>query len=153
MNRQKEGKGPLPPVYLLIGLLLAIGLHYQLPLATIVPSPYNWGGVALIVFGILIIAAPAVAFFRAETTIIPFQESSSLVITGLYRFTRNPMYVGMVLILVGTAVLCGSLSPFLVPVLFVLVINKMIISVEERMLERLFGDEYLEYKKKVRRWI
>lgn len=153
MGEKREGKGPLPPVYLLIGLLLAIGLHYTLPLATIIPAPYNWTGAALLIVGIGIIASPAVAFFRAKTTIIPFQESSSLVVSGLYRYSRNPMYVGMVLILTGTAVLCGTLSPFVAPILFVPVINKMIISVEERMLERAFGDDYLEYKKRVRRWL
>ena len=152
-GERKDGKGPLPPVYLLLGISLQVGLHYVLPLATIIPPPYHWSGIAVIVLGVLIILFPAASFSKADTTIIPFRESSSLVVSGLYRHTRNPMYLGMVLILSGVALLTGSLSPFVVPVLFVLVINRMIISVEERMLERAFGDEYLAYKKTVRRWI
>ena len=152
-SERKDGKGPLPPVYLLLGLLLAIGLHYYYPIVQLIEGPVRWIGAGVIVLGIAIIASPALAFFKAETTIKPFRESSSLVVGGLYKYTRNPMYVGMVLILLGTCVLCGSVSPFVVPILFVLIINKMIISVEERMLERAFGEEYLEYKNKVRRWI
>ncbi|MBT8078363.1 MAG: isoprenylcysteine carboxylmethyltransferase family protein [Gammaproteobacteria bacterium] len=153
IGERKEGRGPLPPVYLLLGILLQVGFHYAMPLAVIVSRPYNWSGIALIVAGVLIIVFPAASFSKADTTIIPFRESSSLVVSGLYRYTRNPMYLGMLIILVGVALLTGSLSPFVVPLLFVLVINKMIISVEERMLEREFGEEYRDYRKSVRRWI
>ncbi len=153
MTGKKEGRGPLPPVYLLLCILLAVALHYLAPVTTIIPGPFNWAGVALIVVGVLVIVFPATAFFAADTTIKPFQESSNLVSGGLYRYTRNPMYVGMVVILVGTDVLLGSLSPFVVPVIFILIINKMVIAVEERMLQETFGDEYRTYKNSVRRWL
>jgi len=150
---QKEGRGPLPPVYLLLCIGLAVLLHYFAPITTIIPDPLGWIGVAVIVIGVLVIAFPAVSFSAADTTIIPFRESSSLVISGLFRYTRNPMYVGMVIIIIGTDILLRSLSPFVVPVLFVIIINRMIIPVEERMLERMFGDDYRDYKNTVRRWI
>ncbi len=153
MTDEKRGRGPLPPVYLLAALLLAVALHFLAPVTTIIPNPFSWIGVAIIIIGVLVVVFPAVSFTAADTTIKPFQESSSLVLSGLYRYTRNPMYVGMVIIIVGTDVLLGSLTPFIAPVFFVLIINKMVISVEEQMLEEAFGDDYRNYKKEVRRWV
>ncbi len=148
-----KDKGPYPPVILLACLLLQIGLHYGLPIMTIVERPWNWAGAALIVFGILIVIGPVTAFSRADTTIKPFQESSALVVEGMYRFTRNPMYLGMVTVLAGVAVLTGSVSPFVGPVLFVPLMNRRVIRFEEAMLEERFGDEYRNYKDRVRRWL
>lgn len=146
-------KGPLPPVYFLASLFLEFGLHYRLPVAVVVPEPWNFAGVALILLGVSIVIQPALAFRKSATSIKPFKESSSLVQSGMYRITRNPMYLGMVTVLTGTAVLLGNLSPFLMPVLFALIIRHRFIRVEEAMLEKTFGDEYREFKQQVRRWI
>lgn len=153
MTEYQGRKGPLPPVYLLISLLIEVGLHYQAPVLAIIPGPWNLFGIALIIAGVLIVIQPALEFKKAETAIKPFEESSSLVRTGMYRFTRNPMYLGMLTVLVGTALYLGSLSPFLMPVLFALVIRHRFIRVEEAMLEQRFGDEYLQFKREVRRWL
>ena len=146
-------RGPVPPIILLACILSEIGLHYKLPLAELIPAPWHWFGVAMIVVGVLIIIGPALAFLKANTTIIPFEDSSKLVVTGMYRYTRNPMYVGMVIILLGVAVLLGDLSPFSMPILFVPIMNSRVIRHEEEMLEERFGDEYREMKKSIRRWI
>lgn len=146
-------RGPLPPVILLLSIGLQIALHKWLPVATVLPAPWHWGGVVFIVAGLAVMAGPVLAFNRSDTTIVPFEESSALVTGGMYRYTRNPMYVSMVLILVGVAALTGNLSPFIVPLLFVPVLNVRVIRHEEVMLEERFGDEYLEYKKKVGRWL
>lgn len=146
-------KGPIPPVIFLVFLLIEIGLHYWLPITRLLPSPWNLGGVVLIVAGVLIVIGPASSFSRAGTTIKPFQESSALVTTGMYRITRNPMYLGMVTVLTGVAVLTGSLGPFIGPILFVPVLNSRVIRHEEVMLEERFGEEYLAFKQSVRRWI
>ena len=150
MSRER---GPVPPVILLLVILVQVSLHVWLPVAAIVPEPWHWSGVGLIVLGVIIIGSKAVAFRRAATTVIPFEESSSLVVTGLYRYTRNPMYVGMVLILFGVATLTGSLSPFVGPLLFVPLLNSRVIRHEEVMLESQFGQDYIDYKAQVRRWI
>lgn len=146
-------RGPLPPVILLLFILLQIALHRFLPVLTIVPQPWNWLGLLVILAGVVIILSPAIDFRRSETTIIPFQESSKLVITGMYRITRNPMYVGMVCILFGIAVISGRLSPFVVPLIFIPVLNSRVIRHEEAMLEERFGEEYTDYRRKVRRWL
>ena len=76
-----------------------------------------------------------------------------MVTSGVFRFTRNPMYMGFTLILFGAAVLFGTLSPFLVIPFFMALIERRFIRTEEKMLELKFGQAYLDYKKKVRRWI
>ena len=146
-------RGPYPPIILLAGLLIQWGLYRWLPLAGVMASPWNRGGWVLVAAGVLVIVLPAGAFSRAGTTIKPFKESTSLVRDGLYRVTRNPMYVGMLAILVGVAVVSGSLSPFIVPVMFVPILNVRVIRHEEAMLEERFGDEYRDFKQSVRRWI
>jgi len=146
-------KGPIPPVILLVFILCQVGLHYRYPVATIIPAPWNWLGAALIALGILIAAGPALSFARAKTTIRPFHDSSMLVRTGLYRHTRNPMYVGMVGVLLGVATLTGSLTAFVMPVLFVPVMNRRVIRHEEAMLEERFGDDYRDMLRSVPRWL
>lgn len=148
-----RSRGPIPPVILLGFIAAQVLLHYYLPVLRIVPPPWHLSGIALIGAGIGIILVPAGAFSRAGTTIKPFEESSSLVVRGPYRYTRNPMYVGMVVILIGVAVLTGSLSPFAMPVLFVPVLNARVVRHEEAMLEERFGVEYRAYREKVRRWL
>ena len=153
MALMSRTRGPVPPVILLAVILVQTGLHLRFPIANIVPDPWHWSGAGLIAAGILIIGSKAIAFRKAATTIIPFEESSSLVVSGLYRYSRNPMYVGMVVILIGVAVLTGSVSPFVGPVLFVPILNARVIRHEEAMLEAQFGQAYRDYKSRVRRWI
>ena len=146
-------RGPVPPVILLVLLLAQFALHKWLPVFSLVPTPWNYVGIVFIALGVSVVVLPATSFSRAGTTVIPFNESSALVTSGLFRVTRNPMYVGMVSVLVGVAVLLGTLTPFVAPLLFVPTLNARVIQHEEVMLEEKFGDEYTAYKARVRRWI
>ncbi len=94
-------------------------------------------------------------FFRQRTTINPFkpEAASHLVVSGLYRYTRNPMYFGMLLVLCGWAVWLGHLIAAAGPVLFAIVLTRLQILAEEAALEARFGQEYRDYKARVRRWI
>ncbi len=143
----------IPPVYFLAALLLMLGLHYLLPLTEWIREFIRYAGITLIVLGVAMAAWGSRAFDKAGTPVKPFETTTMLVTHGLYRFTRNPMYLGMVLVLLGTGFLLGSLTPLLVIPVFVWLINSVFIKAEEDMLEELFGDQYLEYKKKVGRWI
>ncbi|MBX3052870.1 MAG: isoprenylcysteine carboxylmethyltransferase family protein [Caldilineaceae bacterium] len=142
-----------PPVYFLGGLGLIVLLHLFFPLGTIVPRYLSWLGAVLFVLG----GVPAVLIFgqfqRAGTTIHPHAVSQKLVTDGLFRFSRNPIYAGMALSLLGAALYFGDLSPFVVAPLFVWVIQNQFIVPEERLLEETFGDAYREYKSHVRRWL
>jgi protein-S-isoprenylcysteine O-methyltransferase Ste14 len=143
----------LPPVWLVLALGLTAALHYLLPIAQLIPPPWSYGGAVLIIAGILMSAAGASSFRKAGTPVIPFETSTALVLGGLYRFTRNPMYLGMTIALLGAAVLFGTLGAFLPLPLFVWVIQTRFIAGEERFLEEIFGQQYLAYKRRVRRWL
>ena len=143
----------MPPIYLLLSLGAMVTLHYRWPLATWLFAPWKWFGLAVILLGLGIGLSGNFLFRRHRTTIKPGEVSSSLVTGGPFRFSRNPMYVGMTLMLLGTGTLCGTLSPFLVIPVFVMLIHYRFIIMEERMLETAFGEEYSQYMKRVRRWI
>jgi protein-S-isoprenylcysteine O-methyltransferase Ste14 len=99
--------------------------------------------------------AGLLAFRRAKTTINPLRpnKSSALVSDGIYRITRNPMYVGMLFIQLAWAAYLGNLAVLLMPVLFVAYITRFQIQPEERVLHRLFGADFAAYCTRVRRWL
>jgi protein-S-isoprenylcysteine O-methyltransferase Ste14 len=109
--------------------------------------------VLLIAIGLGVVGWPAAAFGRVGTPIKPFEVSTHLVTGGMYRVSRNPMYLGMVVVILGIAVLFGSISPFISIPIFVWLIQTNFIRFEEVALEKTFGDEYREYKSLVRRWL
>lgn len=90
---------------------------------------------------------------RHHTTVKPFQESTALVTTGVYGRTRNPMYLGFVFLLLGVALLLSSAGPLVIVALFPVLIEFMYIRVEEPMLRDRFGDEWLAYEARVRKWL
>jgi len=149
----KVPRQPVPPVFLLATLIVMGALHVFVPIARLVPSPYHYGGLALLALGVGVVVSAAGLFRKLGTPLKPFEESTVVVTTGMFRFTRNPMYLGMVLGLFGVAMLLGSLVSFLPIPVFAAIIHFQFIVNEERFMEELFGDEYLAYKLKVRRWI
>ena len=142
-----------PPVLLLMAVVLMVVLHYVLPVARWLAWPWRALGVLPIAVAVLVGFWGAVQFRRHDTTIIPFEQSTALIAKGPYRYSRNPLYISMTLILVGLWILLGSLSPVVVVPLFVWWISSRFIANEERHLEAQFGRTYLEYKTKVRRWL
>ena len=92
-------------------------------------------------------------FKKVDTTVKPFKESSTLVTDGIYPHTRNPMYVGYDLMLAGQAILVRSLTPWLVIPVFAVLMDRMFIRIEERMLADTFGETWDTYSKHVRRWV
>lgn len=144
-----------PPVYLLafIGAMWLTARY--LPGLTLFESPWNFIG------GILVLAALSVdfwslgLFFRAHTTFNPIhpERTSHLVTDGPYRYTRNPMYVGMLVILTGWGIYLAVLTPFLLLPVFVWVLTVQQIIPEESYLDAKFGDCYRSYKQQVPRWL
>jgi len=142
-----------PPVLLLMAVVLMVVLHYVLPVARWLAWPWRALGALPIAMALLVGFWGAIQFRRHDTTIIPFEQSTALIAKGPYRYSRNPLYISMTLILVGLWILLGSLSPVVVVPLFVWWISSRFIANEERHLEAQFGRTYLEYKTKVRRWL
>lgn len=143
----------IPPVYLFISLVLMWLLQRYLPVYQYVHTPLAYAGVIPVLCGIAMAAISAGMFVKAETGLEPFEDATTLVTGGFFRFTRNPMYLGMFLMLFGVAFLMGSVMPLLPLLLFVLVIRYNFVAGEERFMEAAFGQQYLDYKAKVRRWI
>lgn len=143
----------IPPVYFFSALVLMVALHWALPIARIVAPPLSYIGVVLVAAGMWLGGHAFRGFSKAGTPVVPFERSTTLVTNGSYRLTRNPMYVGMVLILAGIALLLGTVGPWLPIPAFVWIIRSRFILGEERFLEELFGQQYLAYKSRVRRWL
>jgi protein-S-isoprenylcysteine O-methyltransferase Ste14 len=143
----------VPPGWLLVALMAAVALHHWLPLAQLWRPPLTRLGMLPLGAGLILAVFGIGAFRRAGTPVIPFERSTTLVTTGVYRFTRNPMYLGLSLILTGTAVMAGSLGAFLPLPPLVWILQCGYIDAEERFLEELFGSDYAKYKSRVRRWM
>jgi len=148
-----KSRSVLPPTYLLVALVLMALLHFLVPIVKFVPIPWNLLGIVPLAAGIALNLLADRDFHRAETTVKPFETSSALVTTGVFRITRNPMYLGYVLILLGVGLLLRSATPFLVIPVFGLFMARVFIGEEERMLEETFGAAWQSYARQVRRWI
>jgi protein-S-isoprenylcysteine O-methyltransferase Ste14 len=120
------------------------------------PQVVRWVlAVALAVLGAAIALAGVLSFRRARTTVNPLkpETSAALVTNGVYSFTRNPMYLGLAVALIGWAAYLSSVWSLLGPALFAAYITRFQIVPEERVLDRLFGDAFAAYKQQVRRWL
>jgi protein-S-isoprenylcysteine O-methyltransferase Ste14 len=143
----------LPPAYFYLAIALMVLLRVLVPLWVLVRWPWNLIGLVPLVVGAALAVAGSRAFRQAGTTIRPFQTSAALVTSGLFSLSRNPMYLGMALGLAGIGLLLGAASPFLVLPVFVLLLDRRFIAVEERMLAETFGASYAAYRRRTRRWL
>ena len=144
-----------PPVYMLIFAACMWLLDQYWPLAQLIDPPFNKLGFILIAGALMLDLSSLFLFFKRKTTPNPFapKNASHLVTSGMYRYTRNPMYVGLAILLTGWAIYLGSASPFLLIPLFIFVLTIQQIKPEEETLEEKFGQEYINYKNSVRRWL
>lgn len=139
--------------YFLILLVLSVLLNFIVPVPAFLSPPSTYSGFLIIGSGLVLVLWSRSLFLRNSTTLQPSEEPTSLVTSGPFRISRNPIYLGMAAILLGVTVLQGTLVTLVFPVLFVVLIGLFIIPGEERNLEKVFGESYREYKKRVRRWI
>jgi len=142
----------LPPHYFAASLISILTLGYFLE-EPLLPDAWHLVGIAPIVLGVVFAGVAARQFTKAKTNIVPLTISTTLVTNGIFAVTRNPMYVGMVAILFGTALLLNDLWPWFVIALFWLVIRIGFVRHEETLMEKTFGEQYVEYKARVRRWL
>jgi len=143
----------LPPTYFMIFIGLSLISRFFIPLYGIIGYPWNLSGLVLIVFGIWLDLSADRKFKSVKTTVKPFESSTCLVTGGVFRFSRNPMYLGMFLMLLGGAIFLGTLSPFLIALIFAVLMDVRFIRTEEKMLHATFGEKWQSYKSKTGRWI
>lgn len=151
MNDEKRNP-VLPPTYFLLAIILMILLRFLPPKLVVITVPINLIGMAPIVAGLALAVVGDRMFKRHGTTVKPFEASSAFLTSGVFGFSRNPMYLGMVLVLVGLGLILGTVVPFVVVPLFVWLMTARFIVKEEAMLQAQYGEMYDEYKRRVRRW-
>lgn len=161
---QDPGRGALPapeapaaprhmaPVWFLGHVLAMLVLHFAVPIAQWNLGASRWLGLPAALAGFALVAIGA-GRFRRVTTLRPYEEPSVLVTDGLHRWSRNPMYLGLLVSLLGAWIMLGSLSPGLaIPSLYWLLRTRFI-AYEEYAMEARFGDAYRRYRARVRRWL
>jgi protein-S-isoprenylcysteine O-methyltransferase Ste14 len=143
-----------PPVYGIGIAALMWWLDRHLPILRLIPAPLTHMGWLVVTVGMVLDAYSVIGFLRARTTVNPMRitATSELVISGLYRWSRNPMYFGLIVVLAGWGITLGSLTPFIAIFLFQRLLVLMQIAPEEAALEEKFGDKYRAYKQRVHRW-
>lgn len=132
---------------------LAFVFHLILPAWNNVKLISPSFGVLIIILGFSIMIWAWLLFRKNDVAICPTAQTERLIFDGLFSFSRNPMYLGMVSICVGLAILFGSLSLYIATIIYFSILNFVFIPYEEQKLERTFGADYTRYKKTVRRWL
>jgi len=139
--------------YFLILLVLSVLFHLVVPVRVVLHPPFTYFGIIIIGSGLVTALRCRSLFLQNRTTLSPYESPAFLVTTGPFRVSRNPVYLAMGALLLGSAVLMGTVVPFVFTGLFILVMDRLFIPDEEERLETIFGEEYRDYKKRVRRWI
>ena len=142
-----------PPIWLLFGLVLTFLLNEFYPGPRFTSLEGQLGGGLLIVIGLVLLVVSNGLFTRAGTDVIPFRNVTALVTTGVYRYSRNPMYLGMAAVLLGCAITVGATTALPITPVFMAIIEWRFIRPEEAMLRGLFPEEYPAYCQRVRRWL
>lgn len=145
---------PPPPLFVaafFAGLALDRVVALRLPVA--LHAAARDAGIGLLALAALLVPGAVTLFVRHWTTIVPHGTATSMVTSGPYRVTRNPMYLGLTIAYVGVALVCGAVWPLVSLSLPLWVLHEKIIPFEEATLARRFGAEYRAYQQRVRRWI
>jgi protein-S-isoprenylcysteine O-methyltransferase Ste14 len=143
----------LPPQIAFIALVIGTLLHALSPISWRIIPAVPFIAILLLSVG-AVLAVWAIAIFRNQRTpVYPTTTPTTLVTSGPFKFTRNPMYLGITSILIALVFLLGSLPMLVAPVLFLLVMNLYYLPFEEAKMEKLFGETYNDYRQRVRRWL
>lgn len=142
----------LPPTLFIICSLLAIIFSFIISMH-VIDRPYNWIGIIFLIIGLFISKRGSDHFQKAETNINTFDEPDKLITSGMFKYSRNPMYLGFVIALLGISVILGTIPAIVILIMFILITDQWYIKFEEKMMIKKFGDQYVDYKKTTRRWI
>lgn len=157
MEQQKDTRGAgvkfPPPLIFAVCMLVGYGVEWMLPIPLTTFPALTYLGVAVICIGTFIIAITALSFYKAKTHIEPWKPTSRIITSGIFSFSRNPIYLAFAIITLGIGIFLNSLWLILsclpaMGLVFLVAVRK-----EEHYLAEKFGEEYLQYKAKVRRWL
>ena len=145
-------KFPPPLVYLIV-ILTTYGVHYFWPIGIGNLPVLKYIGAVAIVLGFCVVIVAYRSFEQAETHILPWKPTTKIVSTGIYRYSRNPMYAGFCLVQIGIGIFVNSLWILITFIVSAFVVYEIAIKKEEGYLETKFGEEYVQYRNNVRRWM
>jgi protein-S-isoprenylcysteine O-methyltransferase Ste14 len=156
-NKKKDNPGifiPPPLIYAAI-FFLSILMQKIIPINNSFFDSRNAtiAGIVLIVIALLFILPALIKFVQSKNTLVTIKSATSLQTKGIYSLTRNPMYMGLLILYSGIAMLEGNWWAFIFIPLIIIIVQSYVIRGEENYLQRAFGEEYIAYRKKVRRWI
>jgi len=153
MSAGENRQGILPPTWFFVYILIIAVVHFTYPVIHLGDWPIRLIGIPLLIVGLWLNLWADGLFKRCRTTVKPYEISTALITDGPFKFTRNPMYLGMAAALLGEAFLLGSLAGFIPVAIYPVHMYLTYIAVEERALTAAFGDEFISYKSRVRRWL
>ena len=143
-----------PPLAWGLAVIAGLALNWLVPLPFLPADlPTGWIGAMVFAFALALVAWAIVTMTRAGSNVPTNLPSTTIVVSGPYRFTRNPIYLGMLLSLIGLAIAFDTLWLLTMLVPFALVLRSGVVAREEVYLERKFGDVYRGYRSRVRRWL
>ena len=142
-----------PPLMVLFGIICQILIAIFLPAGPPIAPEWALLGAIFIVGGVYPAVSINRAFKQAKTSILPDAVPAAFIETGLFRYSRNPIYVGMSMVLAGSAIISGLVINLLAVPLFVLAVQQLWIVKEEANLTAQFGEQYAHYQSRVRRWV
>jgi protein-S-isoprenylcysteine O-methyltransferase Ste14 len=143
----------LPPILLLLCFAFIATVDILLPVAHLIPWPFNLVGILIIVFGIALAVYGSRLFHSLKTNIYTFAKPDKLITTGIFAYSRNPIYLGLAIAAFGAALWAASLTPWAIAIVFCIILDRWYVRFEENMMLQTFGDDYMAYQAKVRRWI
>jgi protein-S-isoprenylcysteine O-methyltransferase Ste14 len=143
-----------PPLAWALAVMAGLALHWLVPLPFLPADlPARWIGGVMFVLALVLVAWAIVTIIGAESNVPTNLPTTTIVASGPYRFTRNPIYLGMLLGLMGMTIAFDNLWLLMMLVPFALVIRYGVVAREEAYLERKFGNVYVDYRSRVRRWL
>lgn len=143
----------LPPALFLIAVVTIVLLRWLIPLAPLLSFPASLLGIIPVAVGLGMAVGGSSKFARVGTNINTFRRPDVLVTDGIFRFSRNPMYLGFVIALAGIAIVLGNLLSIVVVLLFFVIVDRWYIPFEERAMLDTFGQQYRSYQSQTRRWL
>lgn len=157
MERSSDGANVRfpPPLIYAAGLALGViaGRFLDVPKLALPPPLGGALGGALVSAGLVVSFAGAGLFVSRRTAIIPYKPAKALVTSGIYRWSRNPMYLGLAATYAGLSILLTSVAALVLLPLVIAIVDRSVIAREEAYLLRAFGNDYVAYRNRVRRWI
>ena len=143
----------IPPTYLYISIVIIGIIYFLFPSFELIKYPFNLIGIIFLLLGGMLGGKSAKTLKKHDTPVHFKDKSTTVVQVGFYKYSRNPMYLGVMLLLVGLSMLSKNILSFIAPVFWCLIVNFKFIPAEEKKMEDALGNKYLNYKSKVRKWV